>query len=79
MAAFFGNIWFLSWMFAVALLVRWFHVAAVDEIEEESLSASASEKGSALGSGKLGNDRVALRPATTNCGWTRGHRPSMAW
>lgn len=55
MAEFFTNTWFLWWMLAVIIIVRWFHVAAVDDSEEQPLPTRASNEANVLGSGKLIN------------------------
>ncbi len=64
MATFFANTWFLWWMVAVVIVVRWFHVAAVDEIEEQQLPARASDEGTVLGSGKLIEDTTTVGTAS---------------
>ncbi len=61
MAAFFAKTWFLWWMLAVVIVMRWFHVAGVDVIEEQFLPTGESDEGNALGSGNL----IEVADATT--------------
>ena len=53
MAAFFAKTWFLWWMVAVVIVMRWFHVAGVNELEEQTWPAWANDEGSVLSSGRV--------------------------
>jgi hypothetical protein len=44
MTLFIEKTWFLWWMFAVVLILRWFHVSALDiDAEEESRPIASSK------------------------------------
>jgi hypothetical protein len=49
MTLFIEKTWFVWWMFAIVLILRWFHVSAVDIDAEEENPPIASRKDEAEG------------------------------
>jgi len=48
MVRFFEETWFVWWVFAIVVIVRWFYIVSADRAWEDSLRATASPKTSSV-------------------------------